>query len=178
MRKLLFAIAFMMTITMSSAKAINLPFDDLSVGTDVLNSYGTSQGITFSTGLYVTNDGAYDNPDKGAKIQGPNIVTMASLQGIYLLSFYFNGAATLNAYGSQGELVFQETANFFESGWSPYAASFNSAVYQVDFIVSSGDFLVDAITDEGHVIPEPSTLILLGSSLIGLVGIRIKRKKR
>ncbi|MBI4650215.1 PEP-CTERM sorting domain-containing protein, partial [Candidatus Desantisbacteria bacterium] len=151
-------------------------FDDLAVDTDVLKSYENIEKITFSTGLYVIDEGAYGTPDdNGAKIHGPNTVTMTIPYGTNMISFYFKGSAILKAYNSDEELVFQETTFPFGDYWSPYATRFNSAVYKVDFDVSSEDFLIDPLTNGGCLIPEPSTLLLLGYSLIGLAGIRIKK---
>lgn len=177
---LLFVIAFMLIISNSHAEAFNLSFDNLEVGTDVLESYKDTHGITFTTGLYVISDGAYQYqyPNQGAQINELKTVKMTIPYGTDLLSFYFNGSATLKAYDFYGELVFQENPLPCLGPWSPYAAYFIENVYEVDFVVPQGKFFqVDPLTNQGVVIPEPSTCLLFLFGMLGMLGMVGVKKK-
>lgn len=167
----------MITMSNAHAEAFTFSFDNLAVGTDVLESYKHIEDITFTTGLYVINDGAYPYqfPNQGAQINGSETVKMSIPWGTGLLSFYFNGLATLKAYDFYGDLVFQATPLPWTEPWSPYAAHFTKTVYEVDFIVPEGDFFqVDPLTNQGAVIPEPSTCLLLLFGILGMVGMKKK----
>jgi hypothetical protein len=178
---LLFVIAFMITMSSSHAEAFTFSFNDLAVGTDVLESYKDTNDITFTTGLYVINEGAYKGqlPNQGAEINGSKTVKMSIPEGTDLLSFYFNGSATLKAYDFYGGLVFEEIPQPWTTGpWSVFGEIFKDTVYEVDFIVSEGNFLqIDPLTNDGIVIPEPSTCLLLLFGILGMAGMKKKAWK-
>ncbi|NTU42740.1 MAG: PEP-CTERM sorting domain-containing protein [Nitrospirales bacterium] len=180
MIRILLFVLLAMTISIADADAFTLSFNDLSIGTDVLTSYELAHDVTFTAGLHVVSPGAYSSeiPNNGAEISGGTIVTMSVTQGIPGLSFYYNGMAELKAYDLAGIVFFDQALPSASMPWEPYAAFFSAPAYKVDFIVPLGcTFHLDPLdTSGGAVIPEPSTIILLGAGLAGLAGLRFRRR--
>ena len=158
----------------------------------------TATTHTFISGLYLfSNDGNYANDwvfgannnslkiDKGSGTStGPNTAPWTGI-GAYAdlyLQVLYNGS---------GGYTFNYKMNEPDS-WSYYAGFSNSSMTHVGLITKTWrppggvspvvdadfDYLYYNYTPDPDPIPEPATMLLFGTGLAGLVGSRLRRKKK
>jgi hypothetical protein len=156
-----------------------------TVGLSVLNPfYVLQEGVTwsgqFANGEYLVYNGRlFGNPDSDIFATFDKPVYGA---GAYVQSDYYGPfSATVSAYGSMDNLLYSFTASGY-SAYGPGSALFigivdtNREIYSMTFGVVDQFGYNDIAMGTMRLVPEPSTLLLLGSGLLGLVGLRWRRK--
>ena len=168
-------------------------------GTQVPDGYG---GFTWNGGFYGEGNGNYDSiygntygaPSGGAAYNGfgNSPLTMSSAT-----PFYFNGAdfttwaendayasfssftVTIAAYDASSTFIGSVTASLSPSSYNFVTGNFanvSSLVFTNDCGSCSGLwYLMDDFTYNAQTTPEPGTLVMFGSGLLGAVGV-IRRK--
>ncbi len=120
------------------------------------------------------------SPDTGAGQYGFNFITPEVFQGAWFAGYSF-AELYYNLY-YQGNLVYSSSANPLFPSDTPtfYASGYNGLVDQVEIFSQANDFYVmDDVTygSGGNNVPEPASLFLMGSGLLGLGGLARKRMK-
>ena len=178
-------LASLLTVAATNALASNfvLTFNGLQNREEVLNYYdggtgslgsgpGTNYGITFTPSFIAVAVTGFENPDVGA-LNGSSATMNVPGGFTNVFSFYyedFDGSGSVTLWsGLNGTGV--ELADIplsAESSWDPVGASLvGKDAMSVMFSGTSVEF--GEITDAGYVIPEPSSLLLVGTGVAGLV---------
>ncbi len=199
MRKLCLTVLLILALPMISFATV-LTFGPLCNGSCVGTSLGTYGGFTWSGDMYAIGDGYYDStygnsygaPSGGAAYNGfgdtPTSLSSAT-------PFTFNGADfssfagndSYQSYSSTSILIdaYDASSMFLGScGATLSPSSYNfvncniSNVSALAFYNSGGGglwWLMDNFTYNGTATPEPGTLVMFGSGIVGLAGL-LRRK--
>lgn len=191
MKKLMIILMSVLLVIPLTAMATVLTFDEFPSGTVISNQYAP-QGVLFLQGAngeypIITGDGAMPfTPVLSPKppfagdftIQFINPVTNVSF-----LSGYWDdqGGGSVQVYDPSDILL----GTFANGTWGNYPDP--AGVYMFDFgTLVIGKIYFNSLIDGAGgdidnltftAVPEPSTLLLLGAGLIGLVGLRKKFRK-
>lgn len=194
--KTILAIVSILVFGVVSASALTINFDDLEVsGTSpgYLTSYN-DQGFQF-TGqdfMYWQQEHAYYNTSAALFIRyQSNTARLSAVDGslftlnsIDLDTLYnrdTDTTVTFTGYNSANQVVATESLTWRADGWITldFTPEFNNLAY-VDWIQTFGYHHFDNVVINGDStpapVPEPATMLLLGTGLAGLGLIRNKRK--
>jgi len=173
----------------SADPIVGLSFNALEVGEDVLGFYaggsgslgsgpGPDFGIMFSPGMIASPPDVLDEPS-GKSVE-PAVGLIMDVRAGYegTVSFYHYGlpgsVRFFNGPGGTGQEVFILSSTGWSTFW-PVGASipaFQSAVFELP------SSRIDSLTFGAHVVPEASTLLLLGTGVLCLFGTGLIRKRR
>jgi len=182
-------VAISLVLLMSGmASAVTLTFDDLGLAygdTFVGNEYA-SYGVNFSTpdlrlGIGTTT-GSQPNSmgaDESSLSDFDGTIQIDFTAGFFvtdLMFTIFNTPFSASAYDFGGALLTTIT------GGADFTQLFDFSGFEVNSVTISGDFYaIDDVTfgelTSAAPVPEPSTILLLGSGLLGLAWYGRKRKK-
>ena len=183
MKKLLvflYAMFFVISVA-GNAQAVTIDFEELSYGQDVAYDLYESDGIIF--------DSAIDWEIYSSTSYPKALLNNTNWAGDLIASFTFlvsevsvlmgdNGGdfdtGTLKAYDICGT----EIASYAGSGYSWFTVSVEENTIASFRIFATGNVVYDEIIFEADPIPEPATMLLLGSGLVGLAGFRRKKFKK
>ncbi len=181
-------------------------FDDKATGTPVLPTDYLSKGVivseTESLGIFARYSGSQSMPNyigtgptgergTGIKYDGGSLVDSASTGWDGTIRFTFfnlasrvgigiadslpgtgDGPEVLSVFGIGGTLLERFTA---PAGLNVYAG-FTRSSFDISYFEVSGDFF--AVDDlQFNTVPEPGTLLLIGSGLTGLVALSRRRRR-
>lgn len=151
------------------ATPFTLTFNDLPLGSDVLDSYRPGTGASFTSGLTVVSGGVYLEPgDQSAELSQAVTLSFDSVQP--LISFYGMGLLTLTVeYYLGPQLV--GTESYPPDLWYPYAGSWIDRVV----LTPGGTARIDTVTNEFIVLPEPAAVWLVPGGVLALIAIRRRR---
>lgn len=151
----------------TAATPFTLTFNDLPLGSDVLDSYRPGTGASFTSGLTVVSGGVYLEPgDQSAELSQAVTLSFDSVQP--LISFYGMGLLTVEYYlGPQ--LVWTDSNP--PDLWYPYAG------FWIDraVLTPSGTARIDTVTNELILGPEPAAVWLVAGGGLALIAIRRRR---
>ncbi len=180
-------------VSISNATVLN--FEGLTTS-QVQNITTNNQGyggFTWDAGWYLYNDNFYNTPahsgdygivnNFGTNPLGLSIASSNTFDfnGAWISGWHFNAPSQVKAQGfdNLGNLVAETNWMAVTVGVNTYLASSFNNVTRVDFL-GGGYFTIDDFTynNESAPVPEPTTMLLFGTGLAGLLGIRINRKKK
>ena len=191
---LLALLASLVTLGASRALAetFTLNFCGLQNDEQVLNYYdggfgslgsgpGPDYGITFTPSFLAIEGIPPYGPDRVGLLDG-STATMDVSDGFTTpFSFYYeasddSGLVTVWSGPDGTGTMLDSFALMPAANWNPAAADFEGTAMSVVFSGTPDAIRFDVITNAGNVIPEPSSLLLLGTGLAGLaMGFRRRR---
>ncbi len=166
-------------------------------GWDVITSAGGSVSVVTGNSGFGPTDGTYfANLVANSKISQDQIWSAGetiSFDWNFNANDYlpFNDYSIFSIISTNGSMLFNytlanvaATGNFNATGWNTYQYTFATAgsgsigfgVYNFGDTIYDSQLYIDNVGGTAPV-PEPATILLMGSGLLGLVGYSCKRKK-
>lgn len=180
---LLVGIGIMSTVNSANATVIN--FDDIYGNVQVTNQY-SSLGVTFYQTYELDSwDPTYVPPKYSgdhAVFSGNNnssyIVFNNDITSFSLLGVAANYSLNLDFYDANMNMVQQYSQYMPLNTWTLASVDLtNLGVRGVAIYDHGGTYGYDDVTFSSNTVPEPSTLLLVGSGIIGLAGLTRFRKQ-
>lgn len=182
--------------TVAAMPTTTLGFEDVGTASFgyIPDGYGN---LSWDNFCYISSSGYKMEGDYSALNGGGNVACIISDEPITFQSALFKGAwnnglnIQMTAYSQDGFSVFQDTIIvdtvvpfLFSSGWDNiFALSFCSFGGVDAGLSGSGiQFGMDEFTfssaNNAAPVPEPATIFLFGSGVLGIVGLRNRQKKK
>jgi hypothetical protein len=175
--------------------ALTINFETLS-DLEVVTTQFTGLGVTFSNATALTAGISLNElefpPHSGVNVVfddgGQMSLTFSTPMADFGAYFTYLAPLTLSFFNSlsnlEGTVTSAFSSNFVSSGNPPneflsfvWASGISSVVITGD--PGGGSFVMDDLTaTSANPVPEPGTLLLLGSGVLGMAGYGLKRRKR